>query len=67
MKIDADLELRWANGKISDERDYDLLAVAHALELPAAQIDIALSGNGKYLESGLYPVPDYGTGKRVSS
>ena len=58
-EIDADLELRWANGKISDERDYDLLAVAHALELPAAQIDIALSGNGKYLESGLYPVPDY--------
>ena len=56
---DADLELRWANGAIPAELDYDLLAVAHALELPAAQIDIALTGDGKYLEAGLFPVPEF--------
>ncbi len=59
QRTDADVELRWANGSIPVELDYDLLAVAHALELPAAQIDIALAGNGKYLEAGLYPIPDY--------
>ena len=56
---DADLELRWANGAIPPELDYDLLAVAHALDLPATQIEVALSGNGKYLEAGLYPIPQY--------
>ncbi len=58
-KTEADIELRWANGEIPAEIDYDLLAVAQALELPAAQIDIALAGDGKYLEAGLFPVPDY--------
>lgn len=56
---DADLELRWANGEIGDDLDYELLAVASALELPSAQLDIALAGDGKYLESGLFPLPDY--------
>ena len=56
---DADLELRWANGSIPPERDYDLLATATALNLPAAQIDIALAGNAPYLQAGLFPVPDY--------
>jgi soluble lytic murein transglycosylase-like protein len=56
---DADLELRWANGFIPRELDYDLLAVAFALNLPAAQVEVALSGDGKYLEAGLFPVPDY--------
>ena len=56
---DADIEMRWANGEISDEQDYDLLAVAFALNLPAAQYDIASSGTGKYLEAGLYPIPDF--------
>ncbi len=55
----ADLELRWANGSIPDTHDYDLLAVAAALDLPSAQVDIALSGDGKYLEAGLFPIPDY--------
>ena len=58
-KADADLELRWANGAIPPERDYDLLAVAMALNLPAAAIDIALAGDAPYLQAGLYPVPDY--------
>ncbi|MEO1252385.1 MAG: lytic transglycosylase domain-containing protein [Pseudomonadota bacterium] len=56
---DADLELRWANGEISPERDYDLLAVAHALDLPAAQVDIALAGDAPYLQAGLFPIPHY--------
>lgn len=56
---DADLELRWANGSIPPERDYDLLAVATALNLPAAQIDIALAGDASYLQAGLFPIPDY--------
>lgn len=55
----ADLELRWANGSIPPERDYDLLAVAHALKLPAAEIDIALAGDAPYLQSGLFPVPEF--------
>ncbi|MEM8771954.1 MAG: lytic transglycosylase domain-containing protein [Pseudomonadota bacterium] len=57
--IEADLELRWANGSIPPERDYDLLAVAQALHMPAAQIDIALAGNASYLQPGLFPIPDY--------
>lgn len=55
----ADEELRWANGVIPDELDYDLLAIAHALNLPSAQLDIALTGTGKYLEAGLFPIPDF--------
>jgi soluble lytic murein transglycosylase len=57
--IKADLELRWANGVIEDELDYDLLAVAAALDLPAAQIDIALSGDGDYLKACLFPIPAF--------
>ncbi len=57
--IDADVELRWANGSIEDEQDGDLLALAHALKMPAAQIDIALAGEGKHLEAGLFPIPSY--------
>ncbi len=57
--VEADLELRWANGSIPPELDYDLLAVAHALNMPAAEIDIALAGDGKYLEAGLFPIPAY--------
>lgn len=56
---EADLELRWANGAIEPPLDRDLLAVAAALRLPAAQIDIALSGRAPYLEPGLFPIPDY--------
>ncbi len=58
-KADADLELRWANGSIPPERDYDLLAVALGLNLPAAAIDIALAGDAPYLQAGLFPIPEY--------
>ena len=58
-KADADLELRWANGSIPAERDYDLLAVALGLNMPAAAIDIALAGDAPYLQAGLFPIPDY--------
>lgn len=56
---EADLELRWASGEIEPPLDEQLLAVAAALRLPAAQVDIAESGKAKYLEAGLYPIPDY--------
>jgi soluble lytic murein transglycosylase-like protein len=56
--LEADLELRWANGSVGDEQRVELLAVAAALGLPAAQIEIALSG-GEGLEAGLFPIPDY--------
>ncbi len=55
----ADIELRWAGGSTPDANRQDLLAVATALNLPAAQIDIALSGEGKEFEPGLFPVPDF--------
>lgn len=58
-RVEADIELRWANGAIPREMDGPLLAVAAALDLPAAQIDIALAGEGKHLEPGLFPVPGY--------
>ncbi|NOX95574.1 MAG: lytic transglycosylase domain-containing protein [Alphaproteobacteria bacterium] len=57
--IEADVEMRWANGAIAEDLDGDLLAIAHALKLPASQIDIALSGKGKHLEVGLFPVPGF--------
>ena len=56
---DADTELRWANGEITDQLDYDLLAIAQQLDLPSAQLDIALLGNAKYLEAGLFPIPEF--------
>ncbi|MEO1707797.1 MAG: lytic transglycosylase domain-containing protein [Pseudomonadota bacterium] len=60
---DADLELRWANGVIDYDQDYDLIGVAAALNLPAAQIDTALLGQGSYLNAALYPLPDYAPAK----
>ncbi len=56
---DADLELRWLNGAIDDHLDHELLAVASTLDLPAAQIDIALGSSARGLAAGLYPVPQY--------
>lgn len=56
---EADLELRWAAGSIDEDLLAPLLAVAMTLDLPAAQIDIALSGNDPALEAGLFPVPHY--------
>lgn len=58
-EAEADLELRWASGTLDEADDVDLLAVAAALDLPAAQIDIALGGRSKALEAGLFPIPRY--------
>lgn len=57
--LQADLEFRWINGAIDDSFDYDLMAVAAALNLPAAQIDIALASNDDHLNAGLFPIPTY--------
>ncbi|MBY0423249.1 MAG: lytic transglycosylase domain-containing protein [Parvularculaceae bacterium] len=59
LKEEADIELRWANGLAAPPLDKELLAVAAALDLPAAQIDIALTGRADYLEAGLYPIPHF--------
>lgn len=56
---EADLELRWANGAIDEDDAPQLLALAVALDLPAAQIDIALSDDDPALQAGLFPVPHY--------
>ncbi|MEM9169517.1 MAG: lytic transglycosylase domain-containing protein [Pseudomonadota bacterium] len=56
---EAELEMRWLNGAIPSELDRDLLALAAALNLPAAQMEIALSGDAAYLQAGLFPIPDY--------
>lgn len=58
-KSDAELEMRRANGAIDDALDYDLMAIAMGLDLPASQIEIALAGKGKHLEAGLFPIPEY--------
>lgn len=58
-EADADLELRWAAGSAPDDLLQDLLAVAIALDLPAAQIDIALAGDGAGFEAGLFPIPSF--------
>ncbi len=56
---EADLELRWVNGSIDDNQDYDLMAIATGLNLPSAQLDIALAGDGDYLHAGRFPIPDF--------
>ena len=56
---EADLEFRWINGRIDDELAIDLLALEAALDLPAAQLDLALFHSGRDFEAGLYPVPSY--------
>ena len=56
---EADLEFRWINGRIADAHAVDLLALESRLDLPAAQLDLALYHQGKAFEAGLYPVPSY--------
>jgi soluble lytic murein transglycosylase-like protein len=56
---EADLEFRWINGRIGDALAPDLLAVEAALNLPAAQLDLALFHDSRDFESGLFPVPVY--------
>ncbi|MEL7487310.1 MAG: lytic transglycosylase domain-containing protein [Pseudomonadota bacterium] len=57
--VKAETELRRVNGSIDDDEAEALLAVAAAVDLPAAQIDIALASNDKGFASGLFPVPAY--------
>ncbi|HBK92197.1 MAG TPA: transglycosylase [Parvularcula sp.] len=56
---EGDLEFRWINGRIDDRHAADLLALEHALGLPAAQLDLALSFGGRAFEAGLFPLPAY--------
>ncbi len=56
---EADLEFRWVNGRIADALADDLLALEHALGLPAAQLDLALHYKGQGFEAGLFPLPDF--------
>ncbi len=56
---EADLELRWVNGRIDDRHAEDLLALQQAMDLPAAQLDLALQYRGRAFEAGLFPLPAY--------
>jgi soluble lytic murein transglycosylase-like protein len=56
---EGDLEFRWINGRIDDALAEKLLALEHALGLPAAQLDLALHYRGRNFEAGLYPLPDF--------
>ncbi|MBI1391620.1 MAG: transglycosylase SLT domain-containing protein [Alphaproteobacteria bacterium] len=56
---DADLELRRLHGRAKDASNATLLALAAALDLPAAQIDIALAENDATYAAGLFPVPSF--------
>ncbi len=60
----AHTEIRWAVGELPKSFDEDLLALAFDLDLPAAQIDIALTGGAQegqapHLEAGLFPTPNW--------
>ncbi|MEM8988570.1 MAG: lytic transglycosylase domain-containing protein [Pseudomonadota bacterium] len=55
----ADEEMRRAYGALEPKHDEALLAVASGLNLPAAQIDIALGHDEAAFHGGLYPIPDY--------
>lgn len=59
---DAELEMRWANGEIEQDAEYTLLAIASGLNLPAAQLEIALSSDEPYRYASLYPIPEYTPG-----
>ena len=56
---DADLELRWVHPYVDASQDRDLLALAIALKLPAAQLQISEYARGNGFETGLYPIPDF--------
>ncbi|MDZ7629631.1 MAG: lytic transglycosylase domain-containing protein [Parvularculaceae bacterium] len=56
---EGDLEFRWVNARIDDALAGKLLAVEHALELPAAQLDLALNYRGPDFEAGLFPLPAF--------
>ncbi|MEO1310836.1 MAG: lytic transglycosylase domain-containing protein, partial [Pseudomonadota bacterium] len=58
----ADLEMRWAMGETPFDLDTDFMAVASAMGLASAEIDIAedayARSGAREFEKGLYPVPD---------
>lgn len=56
---EGDLEFRWINGRIDDALAEKLLALEHALGLPAAQLDLALHYRGRNFEPGLFPLPAF--------
>ncbi|MCB2111940.1 MAG: transglycosylase SLT domain-containing protein [Parvularculaceae bacterium] len=56
---EADLEFRWINGRVDDAHAVDLMALESALDLPAAQLDLALYHKGAAFEAGLFPIPPY--------
>ena len=58
-KDEADVEFRWINALLDDEVAIDLLALVAALDLPAAQLDVAQTRSGKAFEAGLYPLPHF--------
>jgi len=58
-EVEADMEFRWINGLLDDEVALDLLALVSTYDLPAAQLDIAMTRKGKEFASGLYPIPHY--------
>jgi len=59
LVTESDLEFRWINGRVDEAHAVDLLALESALDLPAAQLDLALYHDGKAFEAGLFPVPSY--------
>ncbi|MBB4660298.1 lytic transglycosylase domain-containing protein [Parvularcula dongshanensis] len=61
---EAEDELRWVHAELPKEEDRTLAALTHVLELPTAQLMIALTAGAEReenapLRAGLYPVPDY--------
>lgn len=60
---EAEDELRWAHGELTQAEDTALSALTHALALPTSQLLIAKSSGAEFtaphLRAGLYPVPDY--------
>lgn len=57
--VESDLEFRWINGRTDEPLAVDLMALEAALDLPAAQLDLALYHRGPEFEAGLFPVPGY--------
>ncbi|NWG45563.1 MAG: lytic transglycosylase domain-containing protein [Alphaproteobacteria bacterium] len=55
----AELELRRAHGPTAREHDAALAAIAAALDLPAAQLQVARALPGSEGLAHLYPLPDY--------
>ena len=61
---EAEDELRWAHGELTPAEDPALLALAAALDLPAAQVLLSKASGVEISEDpallfALYPVPDY--------